>query len=438
MIRPLPTGILVLLQRGFQALAGLITMVVISRFLTPEEQGWYYTVLSLGALYTLLDLGLSVLMVPLFAKHFNQVSLLPGGALEGEGRMAPAWLLGRTVRWYGGLAAVFLALALPGGAVYFNHASITTHSWGWAWVVAVISACGILLLMPFLAFIEAAGKVRALASFRLLQVLLGACACWLMLVRGQEMWAAVMMPAMSVLVPFLGVLSRWPKLLTLVWRNSGLQVDWRREILPLQWRQGVIWACAYLTTQIYTPILMHTQGAVVAGQMGLSLAIMTMVGFLGQSLLARRIPMMAQAAARRDLSQLDAMFRRDSLFFFASFICAGLVLLALKLALSGTAYGARVLPFWELVGLLGVVFISQLVGVLGTYLRSFLYEPLTKVNLVATLVAVPSAVVAAHFSSAAVISVLLAASLLINFPWACSIWWRERRRWQSLNDDFHA
>jgi hypothetical protein len=165
--------------------------------------------------------------------------------------------------------------------------------------------------------------------------------------------------------------------------------------------------------------------------MGLSLAIMTMIGFLGQSFLARRVPMMAQAAARRDFAALDAAFRRDFLFFSASYAVAGLGLVVLKLALSGTVYATRVLPFWQLVGLLGVVFINQVVSVLGTYLRSFLYEPLTKVNLVATLVAVPAAVMAAAHSSAAVIAVLLVVALSINFPWACAIWWRERRRWQS-------
>ena len=431
LLRALPVGGLVLAQRAVQALAGLTTMVVISHFVNSEEQGWYYTFLSLAALYTLADLGLSVVLVPLFAKHFAVARLLKGGMVTGEGEPFLGQLLGRTVRWYGGLAGGFIALVLPGGALYFSLLSNDALSWGVPWSVVIAAGGGMLLLIPFMAFVEGAGQIRALSVMRLQQTLLGGCGCWFMLVEGHELWAAVMMPSAAVLVPGLWLFSRWRGLLGLAWRNKGREINWRRDILPLQWRLGVSWACAYFSTQIYTPILMHTQGAVVAGQMGLSLAIMTMIGFLGQSFLARRVPMMAQAAARRDFVALDAAFRRDFLFFSASYAAAGLGLVLLKLSLSGTVYATRVLPFWQLVGLLGVVFVNQVVGVLGTYLRSFLYEPLTKVNLVATLVAVPLAVAAAAHSSAAVIAALLAVALSINFPWACAIWWRERRRWRA-------
>ncbi|MDE2584241.1 MAG: hypothetical protein KGN39_02500 [Betaproteobacteria bacterium] len=405
-------------------------MAVISHFVNSEEQGWYYTFLSLAALYTLADLGLSIVLVPLFAKHFSATQLLRGGRLKGEGGLFLGRLLGRTVRWYITLAAGFVALVLPGGALYFSQLSSDFQSWLVPWSCVVAAGAGILLLIPFLAFVEGSGHIRALSIMRLQQTLLGACGCWFMLVKGEELWAAVMMPTATVVVPVLWLLGRWYGLLGLAWHYPGREINWRQDILPLQWRLGVSWACAYFTTQIYTPILMHTQGAVVAGQMGLSLAIMTMVGFLGQSFLSRRVPMMAQAAARRDFVALDGVFRRDFLFFSVSYIAAGLGLVVLKLGLSGTIYANRVLPFWQLVGLLGIVFVNQVVGVLGTYLRSFLYEPLTKVNLIGTLVAVPAAVAAATYSSAAVIGALLAVALLINFPWACAIWWRERRRWR--------
>lgn len=431
LLESLPLGSLVLVQRGVQALAGLGTMLFISHFLSGEEQGWYYTFLSLAALYTLVDLGLSVVLLPMFSKFFGSARLLPGGRIEGEGALVLGQLLGRVVRVYSILAVGFWVVVLPGGVFYFSRLSGISLAWLSPWLAIMTATTCLLMLMPFMTFLESGGHIRALSVMRLQQTLLGAGCCWVMLVMGQELWAAVAMQAVGVLVLAIWLCVCWPGLLSFACHNSGREIGWQREILPVQWRFGVSWACAYFSTQVYTPILMHTQGALVAGQMGLSLSIVTMISFIGQALIARRVPIMAQAAARRDFVALDSAFRRDFLFFIVCYGCGALAVVALKLALSGTIYAARVLPFWQLVGLLGAVFINQVVGVLATYLRSFLYEPLTKVNLIGTLMAVPLAVVAAYYSVGAVIAVLFAVALCFNLPWAVAIWRQERRLWQT-------
>jgi len=52
--------------------------VVIARFLTPSEQGYYYTFNSLVALQIVFELGFSFVILQLAAHERAQLSFLPG------------------------------------------------------------------------------------------------------------------------------------------------------------------------------------------------------------------------------------------------------------------------------------------------------------------------------------------------------------------------
>jgi hypothetical protein len=57
-----------ILARGWGSLAGLITVALIARFLSPAEQGYYYTFGSLLALQIVFELGFSFVILQM-ASH---------------------------------------------------------------------------------------------------------------------------------------------------------------------------------------------------------------------------------------------------------------------------------------------------------------------------------------------------------------------------------
>ena len=64
----------VLAQRGWQALAGVITLAFVAHFLSPVEQGYFYTLASIAALHMALDMGLSAVSVQFSAREFVELS----------------------------------------------------------------------------------------------------------------------------------------------------------------------------------------------------------------------------------------------------------------------------------------------------------------------------------------------------------------------------
>ena len=57
-----------ILARGWASVAGLVTVALIARFLSPSEQGYYYTFGSLIALQIVFELGFSFVILQM-ASH---------------------------------------------------------------------------------------------------------------------------------------------------------------------------------------------------------------------------------------------------------------------------------------------------------------------------------------------------------------------------------
>jgi hypothetical protein len=114
------------LARAWTSGSGLITIVLIARFLQPAEQGYYYTYASLIALQMVFELGFSQVVMQLASHERAHLSIGPDGSVAGaetaHARLASVLKL--SVRWYG-VGALLLALALvPAGTYFFPHINI--------------------------------------------------------------------------------------------------------------------------------------------------------------------------------------------------------------------------------------------------------------------------------------------------------------------------
>lgn len=424
--------VLVLTLRLWQAGAGLLTTLFAVHYLSPELQGWYYSFISVAALYTLFDLGLSTVLVQVSAHAFAGLRWVEKQNVEGPGRDYFQALIGRAARWYTLIALLFVILLIPGGLLFFSSKSNPALHWVAPWLVLCsLTAMG-LVVMPFLAVLEGCGQIAQVYAVRLVQAVCGSLACWLMFASHAGLWATTMLPTMAITIPLGWLFWQRRGLFVIAWQHAGRSFDWRSEVWPLQWRLGINWLCGYLLTQINIPILFHTHGAVVAGQLGLSLAVVNTLSLVAQSWIVRRVPTMARAVALRDWPTFDRIFRRDFSLAIGTFVAGTLVLLVLFALAGGTSLAHRVLPFPQFAGLLAFTFANLVIAGLSAHLRSFKREPLTTLLCTTTLLMLPAILWASSiYSSAGMISVLAAVNIAINLPLSIVIWHRCIRLWKN-------
>jgi hypothetical protein len=421
----------VIMLRIWQSIAGLLTAFLIVRFFTPEQQGWYYSFISVVAIYTLFDLGLSAVLVQVSVHESVGLKWHENFSFSGERKNVFNALLYSARYRYTILALSFTLLVLPSGYIFFSYRGGEVSYWHWPWLLLCLMTAANLVVIPFMSVLEGAGQIDTVYRVRLLQAVLGSIACWIMLASGAGLWASAMVPLLAVLVTtgWLWFCAR--SFLISGWTTRGSAYDWRNEVWPLQWRLAVSWMSGYLVTQINIPILFLTDGAILAGQFGLSLAVVNTIGLICQSCFTRHVPEMTQAVMARDWGKLDKLFFQNLVKSLLLFIVSTFVLLTGCIIFDQSSLVNRLLPFWPLVGLLVYSFVSLIVSAWALHLRSFRREPLLLIMFICNLLILPGVLVATNYYSInGMILVLDIVYLFILLPKSWSIWRRCKRDWK--------
>jgi len=303
------------LARGVQILGSTGTVLLILRFLTPVEQGYYYTLLSLVSLQVVFELGFSFVILQMAAHECAHLTLHADGRIEGDAvaHARLASILQKTFRWYLVAAVILCASLLPVGVYFFSrHAHTTTPvAWHGPWVVAVLATAFWFLLNPLYSFLEGCGQVWQVGRMRFIQALLGAAMSWGALLSHHGLYSPAMMivGCAAAGMPFL-YRRRNLCLGLLQYPAREGAVSWRSEVWPFQWKIAVSWACAYFTVQIFTPVLFAYRGPAEAGQFGLSLSITTYLSFLVLAWMSTKAAPFGQMIARGEFQRLRGLFSR--------------------------------------------------------------------------------------------------------------------------------
>lgn len=428
----------ILSQRGWQSLSGVITLVVILNFLTQEQQGWYYAFVSVAALYSVFEMGLASAILQIASHMFSGLSWGKNGQIKGAGFAAFESFSASALKIYTQLALLFFLVAMPTGMYIFSARNVSglSGSWYLPWMFLLSATALNMLFFPFLAIAEGSGEINEVYSIRLLQGILGAVACWLALFCGENLWAAAMGPFAGVVVGSMWLILRKRAWLLKTLDNHNEKFGWRTQVWSFQWRVGVSWISVFLTSQLATPILFYYQDAVTAGQMGLSLTIAHMLGIFSQSWIARDVPAMSVAASHGNWGRLDRIFFADFKHMTLVFLLGSVFLVLIYGMLSDTPYVKRVLPFWQVIGLLAFVLLFQIAVALAAYLRSFRKEPLMLIYSVgAILIVIGSLFAAGQYSSSGVVLVMLAVQGFWVFPLSVLVWKTCRQSWSGVAID---
>ncbi len=411
------------------------TVLLIVRFLSPLEQGYYYTLLSLVSLQMVFELGFSFVIQQLAAHECIHLELSPDGGVRGDlvahARLASALQL--SLRWYTVAAAAMALILAPLGFVFFAHHAIgqTRVAWQGPWLAAALASAGGLWCTPFYSFIEGCGEVRAVAAMRLRQAGVAAAFAWaaMMLHHGLYAPALVIVGQVGTGLFFLGSHRRLLSGL-LRYRANEAAIHWNREVWPFQWRIAVSWMCSYFTIQIFIPILFAMRGPVDAGKMGMSLSITGYMTSLVLPWISTKATPFGRMIAQRQFHELDRLFRRSlsqALGIFAIIaltVDAGAVLLTVV----APRLAVRMVSPQLLAVLLLAAGANCIVQSLGTLLRAFKREPFLMQSLAVSSVSLLMAMLSARrWGNTGVTLSYLGAMAGIALPSALTIYLRARR-----------
>src|SRR6202045_4906475 len=109
------------LARFWGTAAGLVTLLLIARFLSPGEQGYYYTFGSLVAMQMIFELGFSYVILQLASHERAGLSISADYEITGDpiAHARLASVIQKSVRWYSVAAVLMAATLVPVGFHFF-------------------------------------------------------------------------------------------------------------------------------------------------------------------------------------------------------------------------------------------------------------------------------------------------------------------------------
>jgi hypothetical protein len=371
------------LARFWSAAAGIATILLITRFLSPAEQGYYYTFSSLVALQIVFELGFSFVILQLAAHERAQLTFLPDGSIEGDSiaHARLASILQKCVRWYSVAAIIMFVCLLPTGLYFFmTHQHGASIAWKLPWCLLVAAAAIVFQIDPMFSFIEGCGSVAQVARMRLSQAVFGSLLAWTALALHHGLFAPAMLIVGQATMGLVFLLSAPRRKMVkhlLTYKVQEHFVGWRTEIWPFQWRIAISWLCGYFIFQLFNPVLFAYQGPVAAGQMGMSLSIAASIGAVAMAWINTKASPFGTLVARGEIDKLDKLFFR-TLWQSTTLLVCGASAFFVVLLVVGDHFPrltARVLPPWAFALLLLTTVLNHIVFSEALYLRAHKQEP---------------------------------------------------------------
>ena len=369
-----------LLARGWRVVGGVISLLLIAKFLTPEIQGYYYTFQSLIALQVFVELGLVVVVVSVTSHEWAKLQLDEEGGIAGDPEALSRLVsFGRKLAsWYGMAALLFFLLVTPSGAWFLSQKG-SPEGWLAPWLVTVLFQALLLWATPFQALFEGCNQVVAIQRFQFWQGLLVNVALWICLAVGAGLWsvaALIGMQAASTIF-YLGIVQR---VFFLPFRRSpsGSRIDWKREVWPMQWRLAVQGVVNYFVYSLYTPVVFHYHGAVEAGRFGMTWQVFGVLQVLGLAWVQTRVPRFGMLIAQREFAGLDVLWRHTALVAIGVFALGMGAFLLFQVALNyfDIEFARRLLGIESTLLLLPTGVLALWVQCAASYWRAHKAEPL--------------------------------------------------------------
>jgi hypothetical protein len=426
------------LARFWGSAAGLVTILLIARFLSPAEQGYYYTFGSLVALQVIFELGFSYVILQMASHERARLSISADYEITGDSlaHARLASVIQKSVRWYSVAAVLLAATLVPAGFHFFSthqHAGPAVF-WRFPWCFAALMAALNFQIDPLLSFLEGCGYVSDVARLRFMQSVTGSLLAWGALASHHGLFAPSMMLLGMASTALIWVAGRHKLLLGLLRYHTGTdRIRWTEEVWPFQWRIAVSWFCGYFIYWLFNPVLFAYRGPVEAGQMGMTLSLVNAIQNIAVSWVSTKSAPFGTLIARKEYGTLDYTFfqalRQTFVVALAGAVTAWLGCVFLNIA--HLRFAQRLLDPFSLGLLLIYMMVNVIVFAEAFYLRAHKQEVFFINSVVGAVTVTITTLTFGRYYGAWGIAISCCVGNIFGLVWATYKFRKYRRLWHT-------
>lgn len=364
----------------FQVIITPATIVILTRTLTGEEQGYYYTFLSLISLQGVFELGLFAVIVNKTSslcsnlKKFDVENLKTLDVVREN--IASFYRLTKKLYYY--ISCVFFLSVTIIGFIFFRGQNMTfINDIQILWIIFCFLYSIQIFFLGLNSFLEGCGEIENVEKWRLISYVSSGITLIVCLIYGLGL-SSLIFAALPRIIKDVFIIKYIYRGQFKVLKStvSTTNINYREEVYPMQSKLALSGIFSYLQQGIFVPIIFSTLGPVEAGAIGVALQVTSFV----QQILTRIVhinqPKLASLVAVRKYDEVDALILYVQRFTLKAslLVLIGFTFSYYFLELFDLEILERLPKFWIFFLLiLSACAYGQLAILIG-YLRSFVEE----------------------------------------------------------------
>lgn len=431
-----------ILTRLVQGAGGIVSIVFIAKFLSPDEQGYYYTFASILAIQAFFELGLGSIITQYTAYEFAHLKWNNNFELIGEDyyKSRLSSLLRFCVKWFaiiGGL--LFVILLVVGYVFFYKYNAVPGIDWQKPWIILCLATTFNFFIDPVLAFFDGLGFIKDMSKVRLFQKSAFTFLLFVFFACGFKLYSGGLASLISISVNYFQIaFTNRKRFLYTVWvSKAGWVISYVKEILPYQWRIAISWISGYFIFQLFNPVLFATEGPKAAGQMGMTLQVINGISLISLSWITTKVPAFSQFIARQEYKQLDKLFNQTlKNLLIVNFALLALFNITIQIfKYYHIVYADRFLQLTPLLIMSITCLLNQLIYSWAAYLRCHKKEPfLLHAIVMAMLITLSTILLGNRFGVIGIVGGYGFVITFISLTWAYLLFTTKKKLWHLVSE----
>jgi len=381
-----------LINQGWRFVSGPIMLFCIPLFLTAAEQGYWYTFASLAALSVFADFGFTFIVLQFSAHAFAPLKIRSQertlcGSEEDLIKLSTFYTF--SIKW----ALVTIFFVFPIIAIYgyyFLQTNNTIVNWQWPWIIYVIATTLQFFVTVQRNFFEGCDSVSITRRMDTVANIISSSCSITILYSGGALYALAISvligPIIESVLLFYYFKPIIKQMLIIAHRNH---YSWFKEFTGLLWKYAVSWISAYFLVQFIVPVSFKYFGAIEAGKIGFTIALLNAMSNFSRTWIFAITPKLNIFVENRQWKKLHTLFMRNNMLSLYTFAVFFVLLIIGMIYLGDYINSFSRLANFKAVIIMGFTWFGQLYYLNGTaYLRAFKQEPLMQYNVIQAVIAV--------------------------------------------------
>jgi hypothetical protein len=374
----------------FRLVSGPLTMILISVYLTPQEQGYWYLFGGITAFSVLADLGFTNIILQFSAHEFVKFKETGNNLVGSEYDLIKyGGLLKFIIKWTLKVLIILYPLIFIIGFYYLNR-DHKVAVYIIPWIIFSLATVLSFVANVFISFFEGMNKISFVQKHRLISSIINSLLIALLLFLKQNLFAlAIGMFISSSYLLFIILYQYYFIIEKLIISSKVINYNWNSEFIPLFKKYAISFASGFFILQMFIPLSHFYYGSVVAGKIGISLALVNSIFHISNIWIYTITPKINSLIAERKFIDLDEIFGRriiyaslSYLFFFVIFLF--IYYLRESFLLISNLFN-RFLDLQSIFCLFTAYFFQLIINSWATYIRGFKIEPFVLPSFILSL-----------------------------------------------------